>query len=97
MTTALRQPSTTAGKGRRRIVNGARISFYCAAHRVAALDRSPVTIYRNAWAYCPHGYGAGHAWSAIEPMTMSQLRMLGPRPAHAIGLETKTRPRWQSE
>jgi len=38
---------------------------------------SPVTIYDGAWAYCPAGARADHEWEAIEPVTLSDLKLIG--------------------
>ena len=37
---------------------------------------SPVTIYESAWAYCPAGARTEHHWEAIEPVTLSDLRLM---------------------
>ena len=52
--------------------------YYCVAHRQRSIDRSPVTIYQGCWAYCPHGYGAGHEWVAIKPISDVDLVRFGP-------------------
>ena len=37
---------------------------------------SPVTIHEGAWAYCPAGTQAGHEWEAIEPVTLTGLKLV---------------------
>lgn len=37
---------------------------------------SPVTIYESAWAYCPAGARSEHVWEPIEPVTLSDLRLM---------------------
>lgn len=51
-----------------------RIRFYCTSH---AMQIPTVTIHEQQWAYCPGGYvdaRDGHAWVAIEPTNVSQLK-----------------------
>ena len=38
---------------------------------------SPVTIYDAAWAYCPAGARTEHEWEAVEPVTLTDLRLIG--------------------
>ena len=38
---------------------------------------SPVTIHEGAWAYCAAGARDGHEWEAIEPVTLSDLKVIG--------------------
>lgn len=52
--------------------------YYCVAHRLRSVDRSPVTIYQGRWAFCLYGYGKGHDWVAIEPISDVDLRWFGP-------------------
>jgi hypothetical protein len=37
---------------------------------------SPVTIHEGAWAYCPAGARSEHVWEAIEPVTLSDLKLI---------------------
>jgi hypothetical protein len=38
---------------------------------------SPVTIHDGAWAHCPAGGRTEHEWEAIEPVTLSDLKLIG--------------------
>ena len=62
-----------------RIVGGPVIRYFCVGHRTAAVDRSPVTVHGESWAYCLSGCAPGHEWAAIEPMSHEELRHFGPR------------------
>ena len=37
---------------------------------------SPVTVHEGAWAYCAAGARAEHAWEAIAPVTLSDLKLI---------------------
>ena len=37
---------------------------------------SPVTIHDGAWAYCPAGARTGHEWEAIEPVSLTELKLV---------------------
>jgi len=37
---------------------------------------SPVTIHDAAWAYCPAGARSDHEWEAIEPVTLTDLKLV---------------------
>ena len=37
---------------------------------------SPVTIHEGGWAYCPAGSRNDHMWEAIEPVTLSDLKLI---------------------
>ena len=37
---------------------------------------SPVTIHDGAWAYCPAGARTEHEWDAIEPVTLTNLKLM---------------------
>jgi len=37
---------------------------------------SPVTIHERAWAYCPAGARSDHEWEAIEPVTLTDLKLV---------------------
>jgi hypothetical protein len=37
---------------------------------------SPVTIHEGAWAYCPAGSRSDHTWEAIEPVTLTDLKLI---------------------
>ena len=60
-------------------VGSALFHYYCVAHRSRSLDRSPVTIYEGHWAFCMQGYGKGHDWVAIDPISDVDLLRFGPR------------------
>ena len=54
-----------------------RIRFYCTAHQT---QLPIVTMHEGRWAYCPGGYFAahdGHAWAAIEPTSVYQIKPQG--------------------
>jgi hypothetical protein len=38
---------------------------------------SPVTIHDGVWAYCPGGSRTDHEWEAIEPVTLTDLKLVG--------------------
>jgi len=38
---------------------------------------SPVTIHDGAWAYCAAGSRAEHEWEAIEPVSLTELKLIG--------------------
>ena len=42
--------------------------------RAAAGD--PVTIHDGAWAYCASGSRIDHAWEAIDPVTITDLKLV---------------------
>ena len=37
---------------------------------------SPVTIFQASWAYCPAGARSDHEWQAIEPVTLTDLKLV---------------------
>ncbi len=37
---------------------------------------SPVTIHDGAWAYCSAGARTEHVWEAIEPVTLTNLKLI---------------------
>ena len=37
---------------------------------------SPVTIHNGAWAYCAAGARTEHEWEAIEPVALSDLKLI---------------------
>jgi hypothetical protein len=47
---------------------------------------SPVTIHAAAWAYCPAGARAEHEWEAVEPVTLTDLKLIG------VGRRRETAP-----
>jgi hypothetical protein len=47
-----------------------------ASRSATALVGSPVTIHDGAWAYCPDGARTEHEWEAIEPVTLSDLKLI---------------------
>jgi hypothetical protein len=42
-----------------------------------AVSASPVTIHEGAWAYCPAGAREAHQWEAIEPVSLTYLKVIG--------------------
>ena len=60
---------------------GALIHYRCTAaphQRPSASDprspTSPVTYHDGKWAYCPLGFHDGHAWTAIEPASLDDVK-----------------------
>ena len=53
-----------------------RASDHTDASRNANMAGSPVTIYEGAWAYCSVGAGSEHIWEAIEPVSLSDLKLI---------------------
>jgi hypothetical protein len=59
---------------------GALIHYRCTAaeHQHPAADprspTSPVTYHDGKWAYCPLGFHDGHAWVAIEPVSIDEAK-----------------------
>lgn len=47
-----------------------------ASRKATVAVGSPVTIHEGAWAYCPAGARAEHDWDAIEPVTLSDLKLV---------------------
>jgi hypothetical protein len=37
---------------------------------------SPVTVHEGAWAYCTAGARTEHVWEAIEPVTLTDLKLV---------------------
>ena len=37
---------------------------------------SPVTIHEGTWAYCAAGARVEHEWEAIEPVTLTNLKLI---------------------
>ena len=37
---------------------------------------SPVTVHERAWAYCAAGARTDHVWEAIEPVTLTNLKLV---------------------
>ena len=48
-----------------------------ASRNAAIAAGSPVTINQGAWAYCPAGARTEHEWEEIEPVTLSDLKLVG--------------------
>ncbi|TME66043.1 MAG: hypothetical protein E6I54_02585 [Chloroflexi bacterium] len=42
--------------------------------RLAAVN--PVTIHDGVWAYCPAGSRTDHEWEAIEPVALTDLKLV---------------------
>lgn len=66
-------------------LGGPFIRYFCVGHRTAALDRSPVTVRGDSWAYCISGCAPGHVWVPIEPMSHEELRHFGPHFLDRVG------------
>lgn len=67
-------------------VNSNLVRFVCRAKAHVDASRnatvavgSPVTIHDGAWAYCPAGARTDHEWEAIEPVTLTDLKLIGVR------------------
>ena len=41
----------------------------------AAKQASPITIHDRAWAYCPAGARSDHEWEAIDPVSLTDLKV----------------------
>ena len=59
------------------------VSYVCRARVHVAVSRnapvaagSPVTVYEGEWAYCPAGAQTEHEWEAIEPVKLTQLKLV---------------------
>ena len=54
-----------------------RAQVHVAASRTARLAAvNPVTIHDGVWAYCPAGSRTDHEWEAIEPVTLTDLKLV---------------------
>jgi hypothetical protein len=67
---------------------GTQIRFLCTSHPTHV---PTVTMHEDRWAYCPGGYiaaHAGHVWTAIEPVNVTDLkpRHVGFAPALGLGI-----------
>ena len=54
------------------------------AHQGAAepsIARNPITVHESRWAYCACGAADGHAWEAITPASLEDLRIQAPTEA----------------
>jgi hypothetical protein len=65
-------------------MNSDRVRFVCRAKMHIEASRSamvavgsPVTIHAAAWAYCPAGARSDHEWEAVEPATLTDLKLIG--------------------
>jgi hypothetical protein len=62
-----------------------------ASRQATVAAGSPVTINDGAWAYCPAGARAEHEWEAIEPVTLTDLKLIGVvRPREAAPEESRS-------
>jgi hypothetical protein len=59
------------------------VRYACRAKAHVAASRSaddaagsPVTIHEGAWAYCPGGAHTDHEWEPIEPVTLTDLKLV---------------------
>ena len=68
-----------------------RASDHGEASRNANMAGNPVTIHEGAWAYCPVGAGAEHVWEAIEPVSLTDLKLVEiiVRPREAAPADTR--------
>jgi hypothetical protein len=64
-------------------VNSNLVRFVCHAKSHVEASRnatigggSPVTIHQGAWSYCPAGAHTEHEWEAVEPVTLSDLKLI---------------------
>jgi len=64
-------------------MNSNLVRFVCRAkgHLDATPDAmvdagSPVTIHDGAWAYCPAGARTEHEWEEIEPVSLTELKLI---------------------
>jgi hypothetical protein len=54
-----------------------RSQVHLAVSRSATLAAgSPVTIHDGVWAYCPAGSRTDHEWDAIEPVSLTDLKLV---------------------
>ncbi|MDP9274485.1 MAG: hypothetical protein M3O99_02670 [Chloroflexota bacterium] len=52
---------------------------------------SPVTIHDGGWAYCPGGAQTEHEWEAIEPVSLTDLKLIAVgRPREAAPEDSRT-------
>jgi hypothetical protein len=65
-------------------VNSSLVRFVCrskvhveASRTATVAVTSPVTIHQGAWAYCAAGARTEHEWEAIEPVTLTDLKLIG--------------------
>ena len=61
--------------------NLVRYACRATAHLDASRNRNveagnPVTIHDGGWAYCPAGTLTDHLWEAIEPVSLSDLKLV---------------------
>ena len=62
-----------------------------AARNGKVAQGSPVTIHEGGWAYCPAGARSEHAWEAIEPVTLTDLRLVeAARPREVAPEDSRT-------
>jgi hypothetical protein len=55
-----------------------RSSVHVRASRAPAVAAtSPVTVHEGEWAYCPAGASTEHEWEAIEPVNITELKVVG--------------------
>jgi hypothetical protein len=59
-----------------RFVCRAKMHLDASRHATVAVG-SPVTINDGGWAYCPAGARRDHEWEAIEPVTLTDLKLIG--------------------
>ena len=62
-----------------------------ASRSATAPAGSPVTVYEGAWAYCAAGELTDHQWEEIEPVTLSNLKLIEvARPREAAPEDSRT-------
>ena len=65
-----------------------RAQVHVAASRAARLAAvNPVTIHDGVWAYCPAGSRTDHEWEAIEPVTLTDLKLVEAVRPHEVAPE----------
>ena len=77
----IEQAANTGGRGRGMKTDLVRYVCRAQAHvtpsrtaRLAAVN--PVTIHDGVWAYCPAGSRTDHEWEAIEPVALTDLKLV---------------------
>ena len=70
------------------------VRYVCRSQDHLAMSRSaalaagnPVTIHDGVWAYCPGGSRTDHEWEAIEPVTLTDLKLVEAVRPHEVAPE----------
>jgi hypothetical protein len=62
-----------------------------ASRNARVADGSPVTIHDGGWAYCPAGAQSDHKWEAIDPVTLTDLRLVeAARPREVVPEDSRS-------